>query len=59
MRKYWKMFRFVALGGVVLQFGGCPIFQGFAQNILNNGVTWAALEFLADNNGVFDLFADG
>ncbi len=57
MRKYWKMFRFVALGGVVLQ--GCPIAQGLITNIVNNGLTWAALEFLADNNGIFDLFADG
>ena len=55
MRKFWKVFRYVALGGVVLQFGGCPVFS----NLLNNGASWAALEFLLDNNGIFDLFPDG
>ena len=58
MLKFWKSFRYVALGGGIL-LQGCPIFQGFAQNIVNNGLTWAALEFLADNNGIFDLFQDG
>ncbi len=59
MLKSWKKFRYLAMGAVVLQFGGCPIANGFFTNIVNNGVTWAALEFLADNNGIFDLFADG
>jgi len=54
MLRFWKKFRYVALGGIVLQFGGCPIFS----NLLENGLSWAALEFLADNDGIFDLFAD-
>ena len=57
MLKFWKMFRYAAMGGLVMQFG-CPILSGLFNNIVNNGLTWAALEFLADNNGVFDLFTD-
>ncbi len=58
MLKFWKKFRYVALGGIVLQFGGCPIVGGLFGNLLENGISWAALEFLADNNGIFDLFTD-
>ncbi len=54
MLRFWKKFRYVALGGVVLQFGGCPL----VSNLLENGVSFLALEFLTDNNGIFDLFAD-
>ncbi len=59
MLKFWKTFRYVAVGGIVLQFGGCPVLNGLFTNIVNNGITWAALEFLGDNNGIFDLFVDG
>ena len=58
MLKFWKMFRYVALGGIVLQFGGCPIIGGLFNNLVQNGVSFLALEFLTDNNGIFDLFTD-
>ncbi len=58
MLKFWKKFRYVALGGIVLQFGGCPILGGLFGNLVENGVSFLALEFLTDNNGIFDLFAD-
>ena len=54
MLKSWKKFRYLALGAVALQFGGCPI----VGNLLENAVSFTALEFLIDNDGVFDLFAD-
>lgn len=55
MHKLWKAFRYVALGGVVLQFGGC---SWWWQNLLPSSVGTLAWEFLLDNNGVFDLFTD-
>ncbi len=58
MLKFWKMFRYVAMGGIVLQFGGCPVLNGLFSNLLNNGVSFLALEFLTDNAGIFDLFQD-
>ncbi len=58
MLKFWKKFRYVAMGGIVLQFGGCPILGGLFSNLLENGVSFAALEFLTDNDNIFDLFND-
>jgi hypothetical protein len=57
MLKFWKKFRYFALGAVVLQFGGCGI-NGLFSGLLENAVSYAALEFLTDNNGIFDLFTD-
>ncbi len=57
MLKFWKQFRYVALGAIALQFGGCGFGQ-FFQNILQDAVSYTALEFLTDNDGIFDLFAD-
>lgn len=54
MLKSWKKFRYLALGAVALQFGGCGLFG----NLLQNSVSFTALEFLTDNDGIFDLFAD-
>ncbi len=54
MLKFWKKFRYFALGAVVLQFGGCNLFS----QLLENAVSFTALEFLTDNDGIFDLFAD-
>ena len=54
MLKSWKKFRYLALGAVALQFGGCGLFR----NLLENSVSFVALEFLTDNNGIFDLFSD-
>lgn len=56
MLKFWKTFRYVALGGVALQFWGCG--SGWWKQLLIDGVTFAGLEFLTDNNGIFDLFTD-
>lgn len=57
MLKLWKQFRYVALGVVALQFGGCG-FGGIFSGLLENAVSYTALEFLTDNDGIFDLFAD-
>lgn len=54
MLKSWKKFRYLALGAVALQFGGCGLFD----NLLQNAVSFTALEFLTDNDGIFDLFSD-
>lgn len=56
MTKFWKTFRYFALGGVPLFFWGCG--SGWWQNFLQAAVTTTALEFLTDNNGIFDLFND-
>ncbi len=57
MLKFWKKFRYFALGAVVLQFGGCGVGNLFS-NLLADAVSFTALEFLTDNDGIFDLFAD-
>ncbi len=57
MLKFWKKFRYFALGAVVLQFGGCGV-SGIFSGLLENLVSFTALEFLTDNNGIFDLFTD-
>ena len=56
MLKVWKKFRYFALGAIVLQFGGC--FGGIFSGLLENAVSYTALEFLTDNDGIFDLFGD-
>ena len=56
MLKFWKTFRYFALGGVALQFWGCG--SGWWQNFLVDGLVHTGLEFLTDNDGVFDLFQD-
>ncbi len=62
MLKVWKKFRYLALGAVVLQFGGCGFggggFGGLFGGLLENAVSYTALEFLTDNDGIFDLFSD-
>lgn len=59
MLKCWKNFRYVVLGAVVLQFGGCGGgFGGIWQDLLTSSVSYTILEFVSDNNGVFDLFTD-
>ena len=57
MLKFWKKFRYFALGAVVLQFGGCGLDNLF-PNLMANAVSYTLLEFLTDNNGIFDLFTD-
>ncbi len=58
MLKFWKKFRYLALGAVVLQFGGGCGIGGLFGGLLENAVSYAALEFLTDNTAIFDLFAD-
>ena len=62
MLKFWKKFRYVALGGILLQCGGCGWNFGWLGGLwcqLSScflcNIAW---EFLLDNDGVFDLFAD-
>ncbi len=45
-----------AMGGALLQFGGC--FGGIFQALLQGAPVYVGLEFLTDNDGIFDLFAD-
>lgn len=58
MLKCWKNFRYVVLGAVALQFGGCGGLGGIWQDLLTSSVSFTILEFVTDNNGVFDLFTD-
>ena len=53
MKKLSALFLFCSL----LQFGGC-LSSGVARDFLVEGVTHVGLEFLLDNNAVFDLFTD-
>ena len=53
MKKLSALFVFCSL----LEFGGC-LNSGVTRDILVEGVTQAGLEFLLDNNVVFDLFTD-
>jgi hypothetical protein len=57
MLKFWKKFRYFAMGAVALQFWGCGIGEFFG-NLLGDAVSFTALEFLTDNDGIFDLFSD-
>jgi hypothetical protein len=52
MNRTWKTFRYVLIGGVCLQWATC------IQAIINNLPVTLLLEFLTDNNAVFDLFTD-
>jgi len=60
MLRFWKKFRYFALGGVVLGSCGCslpnigPLLCPLGQCLWCGVLT----EFLIDNDGVFDLFAD-
>jgi hypothetical protein len=54
------IFRTLALWvglGAIWQFGAC-LGVGF-RRVVQDGVTYAGLEFLLDNNAVLDLFTDG
>ncbi|MHC4091455.1 MAG: hypothetical protein ACYSVY_14490 [Planctomycetota bacterium] len=55
-KKMLKYGALVATGGMILQFGGC--LGGNWQNLAWSAVTYAGLEFVTDNDGVFDLFQD-
>jgi hypothetical protein len=54
-----RKMRFLALAAVA--GGMLPIFgcvSGLFSNLLSNGISYGALEFLLDNDGIFDLFQD-
>ena len=57
MLNFWKKFRYFALGGMALQFWGCG-WESLWNGLWADGVTYGILEYLLDNDGVFDLFAD-
>jgi hypothetical protein len=52
MSKFSKFVGLVLAGGVCLQWATC------VNAIVNNLPVTLLLEFLTDNNGVFDLFTD-
>jgi len=43
--------------GCVFQLGGC--FGGIFNAMVRTAIPYVALEFVTDNDGIFDLFADG
>lgn len=47
----------VAMSGTLFQFGGC--WGGLTRSLIGAVPVNLALEFLTDNDGVFDLFEDG
>jgi hypothetical protein len=55
-KKTMKAAAVVALLGTVLQFGGC--INSIVGKIFGQALGYVGLEFLTDNNGVFDLFTD-
>jgi len=60
MAKKWM--RVLALGcsaGVLLQFGGCLGGALNPRTLLTTGLVYTGLEFVLDNDAVFDLFPDG
>jgi hypothetical protein len=56
-KKTMKAAAMAAILGTVLQFGGC--FGRIWQDLLTTGVSYAILEYVTDNDGVFDLFEGG
>jgi len=53
-----KTFKGIALAtmvGTLFQLGGCINLN----TLLSSAVYYAALEFVADNDSIFDLFEDG
>ncbi len=58
MLKLWKQFRYFALGAIVLQFGGGCGLGNLFGNLLQDSISFTVLEFLTDNDGIFDLFGD-
>ena len=54
-KKSMKIAAMILTAGTLLQFGGCLNLKEF----LRVGVTATAIEFLTDNDAIFDLFEDG
>ena len=59
-KKSLKVAAMAALAGTVFQFGfgGC-LGNGFLGFLLREAALEAGLEFVLDNDAVFDLFEDG
>ncbi len=58
MLKCWTTVRFVALSGIALATVGCGSLTGWWSNFWPALATTTAIEFLTDNNAIFDLFTD-
>lgn len=59
-KKMLKSAGLVVLLGTCFQFGGCGNLGNLGGfGFLSSAIPYVAYEFLADNNGVFDLFNDG
>jgi hypothetical protein len=56
-RKTLKAAALAAVLGTVFGFGGC-LGQGAVRWVLINTASYTGLEFLLDDNAVFDLFQD-
>ena len=56
MQKSWKKLALIALGGSVIP--QCINWGEIWSDLLASSVSFTILEFLTDNNGVFDLFTD-
>lgn len=54
VRKNSKIVALVLAAGTLFQFGFCNL-----QQLAYNFATAALIEFVTDNDGVFDLFEDG
>lgn len=54
VRKSSKLVALALAAGTLFQFGFCNW-----QQLLYNFATASLIEFVTDNNGVFDLFPDG
>lgn len=48
-----------ALVGSMAIFGGCLGGGGFLGRVLMDAAVYTGLEFVTDNDGIFDLFEDG
>ena len=55
-KKMLKYGALAATGGLILQFGGC--LGGNWQTLAWGSALYAGLEFVTDNDSVFDLFQD-
>lgn len=54
-KKTLKAVTLAAVAGMMFQFGGCLN----VNQLVRQGIMWAAFEFVADNDAVFDLFEGG
>lgn len=59
MKKMKKAACLAVMGGALLQFGGCGLGSWLNPGrLVQSLIPYAGLEFLTDNDGIFDLFQD-